>query len=181
MKRSIYIIRHGEKKPVRSRVDAQGKWNGHSLVPRGWERAHGLVKLFDGPSSALTKPTQLIAPSYKEGRAPGERTHETIQPLADALGLTIGSPFGKKDAAKLGEQVVVADYDVTLICWDHKYLPKIPQHVPIANGVQIPATWPPDRFDVVWCFERDEDSSDYSFRQVPQMLLVGDQDSPIPS
>jgi len=42
-----------------------------------------------------------------------------------------------------------------------------------------PQKRPGDRFDVVWVFDLDKTTGEYSFSQVPQNLLAGDQDSPI--
>jgi hypothetical protein len=38
--------------------------------------------------------------------------------------------------------------------------------------VELPSSWPEERYDIVWVFERDERA--WSFSQVPQLLLAGD-------
>ncbi len=42
----------------------------------------------------------------------------------------------------------------------------------MGNLDQTPQTWPDDRFDIVWVFERADGG--WSFTQVPQLLLAGD-------
>jgi hypothetical protein len=176
--RSIFIVRHGEKPPPGQGVELDGKHDEHSLVPQGWQRAGALVTFFSGPRAALAQPTQLMAPKYAS-HASRERTHETIGPLAAKLGLSIESPFAEGEEQELAEQVAPMTSGVTLICWEHKHLPAIAQSIPVPSGTTIPATWPGQRFDVVWCFARDPGTGSYEFSQVPQMLLAGDLDKPI--
>ena len=40
-------------------------------------------------------------------------------------------------------------------------------------GLPIPFEWPEDRFDLVWVFDRH--SRKPAFKQVPQLLLAGDE------
>jgi hypothetical protein len=178
MDRSILIIRHGEKPPDgKPGVDAGGNANDHSLVPIGWARAKALPTLFTGAIAWFPQPTQLIAPAYGQKHDPVERTHETIAPLAGQLGLQIQTPFEKGYETDLGKQVAAATSGVTLICWEHKHIPAIANAI-ILNDPQIPASWPGDRFDVVWVFEATAPGT-YAFTQVPEMLLPGDQETTI--
>jgi broad specificity phosphatase PhoE len=178
MDRSIFIIRHGEKPPPGHGVELDGKQDEHSLLPVGWQRAGALATFFSGPRAALAAPTQLIAPRYAKHGA-RERTHETIAPLAALLGLHIETPFEEGEEAKLAAEVAAADEGVTLICWEHKHLPSIAESIPTPAGTTIPSTWPADRFDIVFCFARDDASGVYDFSQLPQMLLAGDLGTPI--
>src|ERR1700759_3400749 len=77
---AIYIIRHGEKpadpepsghgKPPDAPFggDIEGNHSPHSLVPRGWQRAGGLVALFApisaGSKAGLRTPTVLLSPAH---------------------------------------------------------------------------------------------------------------------
>ena len=183
--RVIFIIRHGEK-PAEAMppngIDAQGIINGHSLLPRGWQRAGALAALFaphDGKFRAgLRNPTQLIAPDYPPDQPPDEeRTHETIQPLADRLGLTIESNGWREDSseAELGATLAKAKTGVTLVCWEHQHLPDI------ANAICpncFPIKWPGKRFDIILSFtlvDSNKNPPTYSFAQIPQRLLEGDK------
>jgi hypothetical protein len=186
--RIIFIVRHGEKPetPPPHGIDLKGNHDSHSLLPLGWQRAGALVRLFapfDGrPRGGLATPTQLIAPDYEDPKVlAAHRTHETIFPLSQLLGVEIETPYDEGDEAKLGKALAEATTGaVTLICWEHDRLPTIANHIaPVAAGTEIPQTWPGDRFDVVWSFAYDSAGSRYVFSQVPQMLLSGDSDKPI--
>jgi len=63
-----------------------------------------------------------------------------------------------------------------LICWDHAHIPALASALPLVHGTVIPKTWPDDRFDVIWTFTRVS-NDEYSFDQVPQLLLSGDTDT----
>ena len=62
---------------------------------------------------------------------------------------------------------------VVLICWQREYIPQITDQILVNKSVASPE-WPEDRFDMVWVFDRNSSSAQYSFKQVPQSLLVGD-------
>src|SRR4051794_16664319 len=145
MARSIYVIRHGEKPPPGNGVELDGTESDHSLVPQGWQRAGALATFFSGPRAALATPTQLIAPKYAKHES-RERTHETIAPLAALLGLQVESPFEEGEEKKLARELASAAAGVTLVCWEHKHLPAIAQHIPTPKGTTIPEQWPGKRF-----------------------------------
>jgi hypothetical protein len=185
--RTIFIIRHGEKPdtPPPYGVDVDGNQNEHSLLPRGWERAGALATLF-APSggqfrTGLKTPTQLIAPDYGSAKNDAiHRTHETILPLEQLLGLNVDTPFSEGNEAELGKSVADAQTGITLICWEHKAIHLIANNIPTPSGTKIPQSWPEGRFDVVWSFAFDTSSGTYAFDQIPQLLLAGDSDTPIP-
>ena len=60
-----------------------------------------------------------------------------------------------------------------LICWEHTHIPALASALPLVRGTDLPAEWPADRFDVIWTFTLGTDE-EYSFGQVPQLLLSGD-------
>jgi hypothetical protein len=43
-------------------------------------------------------------------------------------------------------------------------------------GSVIPKTWPDDRFDMIWAFTLSAHDQ-YSFGQIPQLLLSGETDT----
>lgn len=194
----IYIIRHGEKPghPSSARtkhqaphfgVDYQGTKDEHSLLPRGWQRSGALTALFapaSGPPRAgLRTPATLLSPSHgDQARTAVHRTYQTIQGLADHLGLKIGTPFEVGDEPQLAASVVDGHSGVVLICWEHSHIPAIAKSLPTAQGTPIPVTWPADRYDVIWAFtlHPGEPKARYAFNQVPQRLLAGDIDAVIP-
>ena len=199
----IYIIRHGEK-PVDSApgkhgspgkhlpapafgVDVRGSQNEHGLVPRGWQRSGALTVLLDPlrvPTQAgLHTPANLLSPSYGDPvKTAGHRTYQTIQGLADRLGLMIRTPFEVGHESRLAASVL-SDYSgVVLICWEHGHIPALAAALPAAPGAAIPGTWPDDRFDMIWAFTRlpGPPPARYAFTQVPQRLLPGDAETIIP-
>jgi len=197
---AIYIIRHGEKPadPEPSHhgkspdapfgVDLEGKQSPHSLVPRGWQRAGGLVALFDpaigGSKAGLQTPTVLLSPVHGgPGKNAGHRTYQTIEGLGGRLGLTIDSAFAVGEESQLAASVVSDHCGVVLICWEHHHIPTIASALPVVDGTAIPSAWPKHRFDVVWAFTLVPDSAtaQYAFGQIPQLLLSGDTDAVIPA
>ena len=199
----IYIIRHGEKPadppPQAPRqhspapappfgVNDQGIQDAHSLLPRGWQRSGALAVLFDPaamplPAGLLT-PTALLSPSYGDpDKTTAHRTYQTIQGLSDRLGLPIASAFTEGQESQLAASVV-SDYPgVVLICWEHRHIPALASSFPAITGTSIPQKWPGDRFDVIWTFTLVPGAAavQYTFGQVPQQLLSGDNDTVIPA
>ena len=196
----IYVIRHGEKPadpppPVPGQappapaapfgVDFQGNEDPHSLLPQGWQRSGALAVLFDpalGPLQAgLRTPAALLSPSYGPAKTAAHRTHETIQGLADRLGVAIASDFAEGSEPQLAASVVSSYSGVVLICWEHDHIPAIATSLPTAPGTVIPSAWPGDRFDVIWVFTLVPGTAQYAFSQIPQQLLSGDTDTIIPA
>jgi len=171
----VMIIRHGEK-PDGSLpgVDAQGNTDDSSLTEVGWERAHGLVELFAAPQGpvrpGLARPTTIYAAGATDD-AEGQRTRETVAPLADALGIPVNTDFGRGDEKKLVKEVVGLPGQ-TLISWQHGGIPDIVDAFPHVSP-HPPTDWPDDRFDVVWTLTRT--ASGWHFAQLPERVLPQDQ------
>jgi hypothetical protein len=197
---AIYIIRHGEKPadPEPSGhgkapnapfgVDLAGNQSPHSLVPRGWQRAGGLVALFapagGGSIAGLRTPTVLLSPAHgSQSKTAGHRTYQTIEGLGGRLGIEIDSTFGEGHESKLAASVV-SDYSgVVLICWEHHLIPAIASALPVVREAAIPRAWPGHRYDVVWTFTLvpDAATTQYAFGQIPQLLLSGDSETVFPA
>ncbi len=171
----VMIIRHGEK-PDGSEpgVDAGGEQDDSSLTAVGWDRAHRLVGLFDpaqGPvRPGLARPAAIYAAGVT-GEAEGQRTRETVTPLARALGIPLNTDLGRSDEKELAKDV--ADQPgPTLICWQHGGIPEIVAAFPhVTPGP--PQVWPDDRFDVVWTLTKTPDG--WRFAQLPELVLPQDQ------
>jgi hypothetical protein len=190
----IYIIRHGEKPgdPVPKRaeaahrgVDFHGNQDEHSLLPRGWQRSGALAALFDPAQGTLRAglqvPGKLISPSYGDSaKTARHRTHQTIRGIADRLGIEITTDFAKGHEPHLAATLVQSGPGAVLICWDHHHIPALASALPLAHGTVIPKSWPDDRFDVIWTFTLAA-NDEYSFGQIPQLLLSGDTDTIIPA
>jgi hypothetical protein len=171
----VMIIRHGEK-PDASHpgVDANGNHDDNSLTQIGWNRAHRLVDLFaptqGAPRAGLARPTAIYAATANDN-GDGTRTRETVQPLADSLGITVNTTFGKGDEKALVTDVM-ARSGVTLICWQHGEIPALAEAFPAVTPAP-PSTWPDSRFDVVWTLARTADG--WHFAQLPELALPGDR------
>jgi len=164
----------------------RGNDSPHSLVPRGWQRAGGLVALFapagGGSKTGLLTPSVLLSPAHgSPAKTAGHRTYQTIEGLGGRLGIEIDATFAKGEEAKLAASVVSGYSGVVLICWEHHLIPSIASALPVVKETVIPPAWPGHRYDVVWTFTRvDGDTTEYAFDQIPQLLLSGDTDSVIP-
>jgi broad specificity phosphatase PhoE len=176
----VMIIRHAEKPEDDSELgfDVNGVEDESSLTRLGWERAHRLVDLFDpaqGDSRAgLVRPAAIYAARANDN-GEGQRTRETVKPLADRLGIPVNIDYGKGDGTDLVEHVL-AQPGPTLISWQHSEIPDIAGAFPSVTPAP-PAEWPDDRYDVVWTLTKTADG--WHFAQLPELLLPQDQDAPI--
>jgi len=176
------IIRHGEKPDKSSPlpgVDINGNPAGTgSLTEIGWSRARRLVDVFDpqgrSPRPGLARPVSIYAAGANEGGS-GERARETITPLAQRLRIAVDTSFGKGDEDALASKLT-AQPGPTLICWQHGEIPAIVEAFGSVSPTP-PATWPNDRFDEIWTLTAT--AHGWSFAQIPEMVLPGDQSQPI--
>ena len=180
----VMMIRHAEKPLAETPphgVTVDGVNDPRSLTPRGWQRAGALVPYFVGlgggaGSSGLPVPGHLIA-SRIGLNSSSARPLETVQPLALRLGVAVDTRFLKGDTGPLAQALTKIE-GVALVSWEHHVIPSIAEALVGGPGI-VPTTWPDDRFDIVWVFERRDADSDFAFRQVPQLLLHGDSADPI--
>jgi broad specificity phosphatase PhoE len=171
----VMVIRHGEK-PDGSEpgVDAEGNKDDSSLTEVGWERAHRLVNVFDPASGSLRPGLARPAVIYAAGvtdDGEGQRTRETVAPLAERLGIPVNTDYGRGQEEKLVEQVV-AGAGPTLISWQHGGITDVADAFPGVSP-KPPADWPDDRFDVIWTFTRT--GAGWQFAQLPELALPQDQ------
>ena len=131
-----------------------------SLTPRGWQRAGAIVGLFvarpaaEGTGTPLPTPSHLFA-SEIGPHSQSRRPIETLQPLAERLGLTITETFLQDELDGLVSAIRACDGDV-LVAWEHKRIPLIAQRL-VSDPAEVPQVWPDDRYDVVWVLEPAED------------------------
>lgn len=180
----VMLIRHAEK-PLGDApphgVSEDGVVDRESLTPRGWQRAGALVGFFVGAgtgpgSSGLPVPTHLFA-SQVGPQSSSRRPLETLQPLAERLGLQVDTRFLKEEIGQLAQAILATD-GVALISWEHNLIPSLADLL-IGEPSLVPQIWPDDRFDVAWVFERDAKGTGFPFRQVTEGLLAGDSTAPI--
>ncbi|MDE2489842.1 MAG: histidine phosphatase family protein [Elusimicrobia bacterium] len=159
----IVIIRHAEK-------PAQGS----DLSPRGYQRAQALVGLFKTDPDL----TRYGAPAAIYAQKPTQdgtqiRPLETVQPLAESLGLTVNTDFRKPDAEGLA-RTILSDPSLrgkmVLISWEHHMIPAIARALGLTDA---PDAWPDAAFDRLWIIDFDG-GRPVAFRNLPQRLLPGD-------
>ncbi len=195
----IMLIRHAEKPADGvNGVTYAGKKSAESLTPFGWQRAGALCRLFG--NGKLPSPDAIFASLDDDGQKGSLRPMQTVAPLAALLnGITdqeslfttppaptpkvpFDTGISKKQLNQLA-MALVAKRGVVLVAWQHEAMADIcaalGKLISIANPQDIPTIWPGERFDMVYRLKRRKDGS-YKFRQVPQMLLPGDKDSPFP-
>jgi hypothetical protein len=78
-----------------------------SLTEVGWSRAHRLAELFAPPRgpirTGLARPTAIYAAGANSD-GDGERTRETLGPLAERLRIGVDTHFGKSEERALDER-----------------------------------------------------------------------------
>jgi hypothetical protein len=182
--KTVIVIRHAEK-PLGDApphgVTADGVADPESLTPQGWQRANASVDFFvgadDGPgSSGLPVPTHLFA-SQVGPHSSSRRPLETLQPLADRLGLQVDTRFPKQAIGLLAQAILATD-GAALVSWEHHLIPSLAALL-MGQPSLVPTIWPDDRFDLAWVFEREAGGTGLRFRQVPERLLPGDSSAPI--
>jgi len=176
---AVYIIRHAEKpEGAVQGVDLSGGADAESLTVRGWQRAGALASFFGSPAG-LPAPNRIYASGpAKVHTAQGKvgskslRPYCTVSVLAAKLNPSLApiEKFTKGQESALAAEVAKLT-GITLICWQHEDIPTIAQALS-GRRTGLPATWPGNRFDVVWRFVRDGDA--WNFDQVCQRLLPGD-------
>ena len=99
------IIRHAEKPDGSAPgLDEDGNEDDSSLTAVGWQRARGLVDLFDptqgDPRPGIAVPERIYAAGVTDD-GEGQRTRETVAPLGTALGVPVDTDLGRGDEKKL--------------------------------------------------------------------------------
>ena len=138
----IILIRHAEKPADPS--------DPH-LSPAGVKRAEQLVS-FITTDPAMTRfglPVAVFATRTTK-HDDGQRTQETVAPLAKALKLPVQTPYLGKDYAALAKLILgTAAYagKTVIICWNHE---EIPQLAAALGVTPQPPKWKGSVFDLVY-------------------------------
>ena len=158
-----------------------GTPNPEALTVIGWQRAGALVGLFAPPGGDFADPhlatPQAIYASGGAHHSASLRSRQTVTPLAAKLALPLNTAFPKGNEAAL-VQAAKTIGGVVLIAWEHEAIPAIAQLI-LGGSQGVPQSWPGERFDLVWVFDRPVGNGIWSFTQVPQRLLAGDSADPI--
>lgn len=182
--RKIMIVRHAEKPSDDGTilgVSANGAQNPEELIVRGWQRSGALVRFFaplagDPLDKRLATPKVIYADAIEKG-SKSLRPQHTVLELATVIGCGLDLEFAKGQEVPLAAQLQTLTKPA-LLAWQHEAIPTIVNAI-VGNATLCPQKWPGDRFDLVWVLDRASDAVDWTFTQVPQMLLSGDSDQPI--
>ena len=176
----IMVVRHGEKPnipPPIFGVDINGDQDPESLIVRGWQRAGALAVLFSKTGAPTRSHLAVPATIYAtKSHTHSQRPVETVSAVAALLGLTTDEAFKIGDEVKLARSAEAAA-DPVLIGWHHEAIPALANAI-LGDATTAPQKWPGDRFDMIWVFVRK--GGKWNFHQVPQLVLAGDSDQPIP-
>jgi hypothetical protein len=185
--KKIMLIRHGEKQvvPPPFGVNVNGIQHKHSLSVRGWQRVGALVPFFRTPwITDIATPTVLYASRVTADDAAGVfvegddvtkslRPQQTVTPLSEVIGAKIVTDWTVGQETQL-VGAINAGVGIVLVAWEHKHIPLIAG----ALSSDAPADWPPGGpFDLVWVFDPIAGSANYSFKEIKQNLLSGDDSS----
>lgn len=173
----VILIRHGEKPDddTDTHLSTFGRSRAAALVPYFRETEH-LLKF--GP------PAAVYAQKAPDPKKNSLRPIETVQPLADALKLTINHDTERDKYQKMvGEILTNERYKgkMVLICWEHHVLadiaPALLKHVKEVKGAPDKWEWPGKKhFDRTWVITyTGKDSA--TFHDRPQRLMFGDSDN----
>ena len=181
----IMIIRHAEKPSDDGSivgVSQNGSMDPEELIVQGWQRSSALVRFFKPSSGPLSNPAlatpDVIFASGVGKRSKSLRPQHTVLALAEFLGQQIDLSHTKGEEIALVADAMARPGNV-LIAWEHEAIPAIADQIPGANPPH-PQQWPGERFDLVWVFDRVPGAQNWTFTQVPQMLLPGDVSALIP-
>jgi hypothetical protein len=139
---AIVLIRHAE--------EPHDPQNPH-LSKDGVARADRLVEFMthDPAMIRLGTPAAIFA-TQTTNDGNGQRTQETVAPLAKVLRLQVQTPYHAKDYAKLARRVMSDPTfagKTVVICWNHEWLPQLAA----ALGVTpIPPKWKAKVYDEVY-------------------------------
>ena len=138
----VILIRHADKPADPA--------NPH-LSRAGVKRAERLVSFIttDPVMTRFGLPAAVFATQATK-RDNGQRTQETVAPLARALKLRVQTPYLGKDYAKLARRILAnSTYAgrTVLICWNHT---EIPQMAAALGVTPEPPKWKGSVFDQVY-------------------------------
>jgi hypothetical protein len=183
MTRKIMIVRHAEKPDGEiAGISMEGVQDPEELTSRGWQRSGALIGLFapkPGPFSddRLSTP-QFIYASGVGSHSKSLRPQHTVESLAEQLGQQLNLTHLKGEEGALAADVLARSGHV-LIAWEHEAIPAIVNRI-VGNSTTCPQTWPDQRFDLVWVLDQTAPGDTWTFSQVPQELLPGDDSTTIP-
>ena len=151
---------------------------------RGWLHAGALAAVFGG-AGAHPVEAHLERPDFIFAAGPGKkkvmmngksvtvgshsrRPLETVTPMAERLALVPLTGFTKGEEPAMIRDALSRD-GVILICWQHEDIPTIGNLI-VGNDTTVPQSWPEERYDLIWVFDRSNDL--WVFRQFSHARLL---------
>jgi broad specificity phosphatase PhoE len=175
----IMVIRHAERPPDDGSIDGvglSGSKDPEDLIVKGWARAGALVRFFapaDGHfANPLLATPDIIFASKVAHHSPSQRPQHTVMLLADFLHKPVVQTHLKGEENALVVDAMATNGTV-LISWERELIPEVGNLI-VGNNTTCPQKWHRDRFDLVWIFNRPSGTAQWTFTQVPQLLLPGD-------
>lgn len=138
----IILIRHAEK---------PADTTDPHLSPAGVQRARRLASFIttDPAMTRLGVPVAVFA-TRTTRHDDGQRTQETVAPLARALKLPVQTPYLGRDFAALARMILrnpAFAGKTVLICWNHEEIPQLAAALGVSPA---PPKWKASVFDVVY-------------------------------
>ena len=137
---TVLIIRHAEKPN-----------DGAGLAPAGEARARAYVEFFQNFKFHSDQPLKLDAIFAAADSRNSRRPRVTVEPLAQALGLTVNASYKDKDFQALADELQAHHEGKNiLICWHHGELPSLLSALGADPGALLPGgRWPGEEYDWV--------------------------------
>ncbi|KAL3895573.1 MAG: hypothetical protein SGARI_007409 [Bacillariaceae sp.] len=141
---TIQIVRHCEKGKLRSHYSFMG-----------YERSVYLSTLF-GDENRWPAPAQIYALAKKRTHKLNFREVETVQAVADTVGVHINHDYSVKDTKQLAndllEQLLEGDLcgKLILVSWQHSDIPRLAQHLGCGPLQGCPWDYRGKDFDNTW-------------------------------
>jgi hypothetical protein len=138
----IILIRHGDKPANPANPHLSGK---------GEKRAQRLLSFITkDPTVMKFGPPVAIFATQTTNDDNGQRTQETVAPLARALKLPVQTPYHGKNYAELAKRILSDPAyrgKTVVICWNHEVIPQLAA----ALGVSpMPPKWKGSVYDLVY-------------------------------
>lgn len=132
----ILVMRHAEKPNTGGDIH---------LAPEGATRAQHLVTYIP---STFGSPQFLVATQQS---VDSNRPWETIEPLAQSIGVKIDDSFADDDYKALAAEILANQKyqgGLVLVCWHHEKIPKLAQALG-APRAAIPDPWNPNIYNLI--------------------------------
>jgi hypothetical protein len=159
----IIFLRHAEKPPSGSELNAQG-----------WKRAQALAGLFTQDVRAQEHGRPVAIYSGGPVKPGGSiRSIQTMIATGQALQLPVDSHIDRDNIAGLVQALLDSpayEGKTVLVCWEHKKIPKILEALGWAGA---PKKWNEAVYDRLWILNF-EHGRPVRFRDLPEKLLPGD-------